>query len=345
MNENIEISPKVFIITLNWNGKNDTIECIKSLKKLHYANYEVVVVDNGSTDGSAAAIKAQFPDITIIENGRNFGYSEGFNTGLKHACAHGADYFLILNNDTIIDPDALAELVKVAQEDERIGFVTGKVYWYTRRDVLQTAGRKNHPLTLVGRHVGSGEVDHGQYDRVQDYDFTDDVFLLVRRQAYETVGGYDPIFFLYGEEADWCARVRRAGFRIVYTPGAKIWHKGLVGNENLPISSKRIFYLERDGIPFIRRNASQEEWKAYLRHLLIRFPYMLLHYAKHGRFGAMLGYFIGVSYGMFLVWRHPVGFQRAVAHPNRVTASSTQPESISTLKGKGRKYTTNPGTK
>ncbi len=115
--------PKVFVITLNWNGKDDTMECVASLKKLNYPNYDIVIVDNGSTDGFVPALRARYLDVSIIENGRNLGYAEGFDAGLKYAYEHGADYFLILNNDTIIDPDTLAELVKghhyFAESDHR----------------------------------------------------------------------------------------------------------------------------------------------------------------------------------------------------------------------------------
>src|SRR4030067_705373 len=99
--------PKVSIITLNWNGKDDTLECLASLKKVNYPNYDIVVVDNGSSDGSVPAFRAQYPDIAIIENGRNLGYAEGFDAGLKYAYEHGADYCMSINNDTIIAPDAL----------------------------------------------------------------------------------------------------------------------------------------------------------------------------------------------------------------------------------------------
>jgi GT2 family glycosyltransferase len=123
------------------------------------------------------------------------------------------------------------------------------------------------------------------------------------------------LFFLYYEETDWCVRVRRAGFRIVYAPLAKIWHKGLVGNANLPLTPKRIFYLQRYEIPFIQRNASSEQWRAYVRRLLVGLPYKLLRYAKHGRFRAMLAYFKGVSCGVFWVWRNAV-VRRMPDRPN-----------------------------
>jgi len=282
--------PRVTIITLNWNGKADTIDCVASLRKLNYTNFDIIVVDNGSTDGSKSTILARFPDITVLENARNLGYARGFNSGLRYAYEHGADYFLVVNSDTTVDPEALRELIEAAEQDEKIGFASGKVYWHERPDVLQTAGRESDPLTLVGRHIGSGEVDRGQFDVIRDLDFVDDVFLLVRRRVYEVVGGYDPMFFLYFEETDWCVRVRRAGFRIVYVPGARIWHKGIVGESNVMLSPRRIFYLKRFQIPFMRRHASPEQWNAYVRAVLIGLPHRILGYVKHGRFGAMMAY-------------------------------------------------------
>lgn len=122
--------PKAIVVTLNWNRKEDTIECLKSLLELDYANYEIVVVDNGSMDGSAQAIRQSFPNITVIENKENLGYSLGMNTGIKYALEQGVKYVLIMNNDTVIDKGALTELVKVAESDPTIGFVTGKAYFY-----------------------------------------------------------------------------------------------------------------------------------------------------------------------------------------------------------------------
>ncbi len=265
--------PKVFVITLNWNGRDDTIECLASLQKLNYPNYKIVVVDNGSTDGSVPALKARYADVTIIENGRNLGYAAGFNAGLKYAYEQAADYFLILNNDTILDAEAVTALVDVAKEDEKIGFVSGKIYRYENPDTLQRAGGGiGDPMTLTGKYVGIGEVDCGQHDAVHDYEVIDDVFLLVRRDVYARVGGYDSSFFLYFEETDWCYRVRRAGFRIVYTPKAKIWHKGNFGEKGL-LSPKRMYYMRRNEILFMRKNATPAQFRRYwplaLRRLLI----------------------------------------------------------------------------
>jgi len=291
--------PRVFAITLNWNGGDDTVACVESLQSATYPRCEIVVVDNGSVDDSVSNLKARYPEITVIENGENLGYARGFNVGLAHAYASGGDFFLILNSDTVLDSEAIAELVKVAERDERIGFVSGKVYWYTRQDVFQTVGRLSDPLTLVGAHVGSGEVDRGQYEMITDYDFIDDVFLLVRREVYETIGGYDPNFFLYYEETDWCARVRRAGFRIVYAPKAKIWHKGQSG-DNVDLSPSRYFYLWRNMIVFMHRNASSRQFRRFLgKYLWRRAIVDVARFAKNFRFAHASAYVRGIGSGMW----------------------------------------------
>ena len=307
-------SPKVFAITLNWNGKADTVECIASLKKSDYPNIEIIIVDNGSTDGSVSAIRTEFPDIIIVENQRNLGYAKGFNRGIEHAYERAADYFLILNNDTSIDPAAITELVKIAERDENIGFVTGKVFWYTHRDVFQTIGRFDEPSLLIGDHVGSGEVDRGQYDDIQDFNFVDDVFLLVRKKVFEVVGGYDPVFFLYYEETDWCARTRRAGFRIVYTPQAKIWHKGQIGKSEKLLSPKRTFYLSRYEVPFMRRNASRPQWRAYLIRLILGSDRIFLRHMKHGRYKWAWAYLKGLCLGFFWL-RHDIRITAPIGRP------------------------------
>ena len=292
--------PSVVVLTLNWNGLQDTIECLESIRRLTYPNYRVVVVDNGSTDGSADAFRQRFPEVTVIQNASNLGYAKGFNTGLDYAFAHGADYVLVLNNDTIVDPEAVTALVRVAEQDPGIGFVSGKVYSFAQPETLQTAGRESDPVMLVGRHVGGSEVDVGQCDVERDYDFVDDVFLLASCQVYQSVGGYNPNFFLYYEETDWCARVRRAGYRIAYTPNARIWHKGMVGNSGLQLSPSRVYFLQRNQIIFMRRNASPAQWSAFLRRTVLEWCLYVARCARHGEFRKLAARSRGLAEG--LLW-------------------------------------------
>ncbi|MDZ7336927.1 MAG: glycosyltransferase family 2 protein [candidate division KSB1 bacterium] len=219
------MAPKVFVITLNWNGRQWLEDCLTSVLALDYPNFEVVMVDNGSTDDSVAFVRQRFPSVHVVENGSNLGYARGFNAGLEYAAERGTDYFLIMNNDTVIDQGALAALVETAQAYSKAGFVTGKVYFYDQPDTLQTVGKKEDPIVWNGDHIGWLEKDVGQYETVTERAFLDDVMTLVDRRLYDEIGGYDPQFFLQAEEFDWQARAKQRGWKFYYTPKAKIWHR------------------------------------------------------------------------------------------------------------------------
>ena len=217
--------PKVFVITLNWNGKEWLEDCLSSILAMDYPDFEVVMVDNGSTDGSVQFVREKFPSVHLVETGSNLGYARGFNAGLEFAASRGAEYFLIMNNDTVIDRGALKALVETALTQERAGFVTGKIYFHNHPDTLQTVGKNENPITWNGKHIGWGEKDTGQYETVEERAFIDDVITLVDRRLYDEVGGYDPQFFLQCEEFDWQVRAKEKGWKFYYTPMAKLWHR------------------------------------------------------------------------------------------------------------------------
>ncbi|MGK7368687.1 MAG: glycosyltransferase family 2 protein, partial [Candidatus Halalkalibacterium sp. M3_1C_030] len=132
--------PKVHIIILNWNGKEDTIECLNSLKALEYPNFEIVVVDNASSDGSVSEIKDKFPETTLLESEINRGYAGGNNIGLRYALNHDSDYAWILNNDTVVDKNALGSLVKKMKIDGSIGICGSRLVYYHDRETIQALG-------------------------------------------------------------------------------------------------------------------------------------------------------------------------------------------------------------
>ena len=125
----VKAEPTVYIILLNWHGWRDTIACLDSLASLDYTNYHLQVVDNGSTDNSVACIRAAHPEVSIIETGRNLGFSGGCNVGVRRALEEGADYIWLLNNDTTVDPQALSAMVAVAETDPKVGAI-GSVLYY-----------------------------------------------------------------------------------------------------------------------------------------------------------------------------------------------------------------------
>ena len=222
------MNPKVTIIVLNWNGKEDTIECLESLKHITYPNYEILLVDNGSTDGSVECFRERYPGMEIIENGENLGFAEGNNVGIRRAMDEGADYVLLLNNDTVVDPEFLGELVKVAKSGMSIGIVGPKIYYYDyagRNDVIYFAGAELVLWKGSDIKYGYREIDQGQCDEIKGVDEIEGTCLLIKSELVNKIGLLDPNFFAYREDTDFCMRAARKGFKLFYVPKAIIWHK------------------------------------------------------------------------------------------------------------------------
>lgn len=269
--------PKVSIIVVNWNGKNDTIECIKSLKLLDYPNYDIIVVDNGSTDGSQKVLKKKFPDITLIELKENIGYGGAANEGIKLAIKRGSDYVFPINNDIILDKNLLKELVRVAESDPKIGMVCPKILWYDRPDwICSIAGRVDLKFMIqLPKHIGNIP-DRGQYDKIMEVDAAG--IFLVKKEVVERVGMFDPNYFLYLEDFDWCIRVRRAGYRIIYVPTAIMYHKGSasVGGPSSPIP---IYYNTRNRFLLISKNFGKFNLIFFIvLFFTITFPIRIIYY-------------------------------------------------------------------
>lgn len=251
------MKPKVTIIVLNWNGKCDTIECLESLERITYPNYDIVLVDNGSTDGSASSFRQRFPHIPILETRVNLGFAGGSNVGIRWGLERGADYILLLNNDTVVHANFLDELVSFAQSDPRIGFAGPKIYYYDyngRKDVLACAGSEFKIWKGRLVHVGAGTVDRGQYDIVREVDYVEGSCLLARTEMINSVGLLNPDYFLYWEDTDWCIRGARAGFTAEYVPAARVWHKVPVRTEGK--SNLAYYYYGRNVIWLVRQYAS-----------------------------------------------------------------------------------------
>jgi len=217
--------PKVSIIVLNWNGLEDTIECMESLSKITYPNYDVIVVDNGSEGNDVGVLRDRFGGyIQIIENDKNYGFAEGNNIGMRHALKGEAEYVLLLNNDTIVAPDFLAELIRVAESAARIGILGPKVYFYHEPNRIWFAGGRIS-LFATSSVQGYRQVDKGQFDKVDRVDFVTGSCMLIKRTVLETIGLLDPLYFFAFEDVDLCLRSIRAGLINVFVPNSKIWHK------------------------------------------------------------------------------------------------------------------------
>ncbi len=218
--------PRVAIIVLNWNGLNDTLDCLASLSSINYPALEIVVVDNHSSDDSVAQIRARYPQVSLLVNEQNLGYAGGNNRGVEQALAQGADYVLLLNNDTTVDPQLINRFLDAAHQYPQTGLFGAKIYYADWPEKLWFCGAKWDVQQLKFDHLGEGQTDDlALYGTIAPTDFAIGCALFVRRQVVEQIGLMDESFFLTYEETDWCYRARAAGFDIHTVPEAKVWHK------------------------------------------------------------------------------------------------------------------------
>jgi GT2 family glycosyltransferase len=220
------INPFIINIILNFNRRDDTLACLASLKKSTYTNYENIVLDVRSSDGSKEAISSAFPEVQIIDIVENRGYAGNNNVGIEAALDRGADWIFVLNEDTLLAPDCLAHLVEVGESDPAIGIVGPMVYHYDEPNTIQSAGGLLGPY-WTSIHLAKDEPDNGQFSTPHDVDWISGCGIMLRRAVIEQVGMLDERFFYYWEETEWCIRTGKAGWRIVHVPQAKLWHKGV----------------------------------------------------------------------------------------------------------------------
>jgi GT2 family glycosyltransferase len=183
-------------------------------------------LDNASSDGSADAIRADFPDALVVELSENLGYAGNNNVGIRVALGEGADWVLVLNEDVVLAPDAISQMVEVGANDEACGFVGPLVYHSNEPTKIQSAGGILG-RDWVSRHRGQNEADGGQFAVPQQAEWISGCAIMVRREVVEQVGMLDERFYYYWEETEWCLRARRAGWKVWVAPQAKVWHKGV----------------------------------------------------------------------------------------------------------------------
>jgi GT2 family glycosyltransferase len=216
----------VVSVILNTNRRDDTLACLDSIRADGYVPHDIIVLDNASTDGSEEAIHAAFPHVEVVQLTENLGYAGNNNVGISIAIMKRADWVLILNEDVIVAPDAISKMLEIAEQEQEVGIVGPLVYHHSEPEVIQSAGGVLDTFWL-SRHRGENERDIGEYIHPEDVDWVSGCAMLVRREVVEQVGALDERFFYYWEETEWCIRARRSGWRVVFTPQAKIWHKGV----------------------------------------------------------------------------------------------------------------------
>ena len=263
--------PLVYVVILNWNGWQDSVRCLHSLSTVTQPLCHLLV-DNGSTDDSVDYLRETFPDLNIMETGRNLGFAGGNNVGIKYALAQGADYVLLLNNDTVVDPDFVQPLLQVLEKDTTVAAVNPKIYFLHEMNRLWATGGTTRFWLAYSGNRGRGKLDRGQFDEVETVDFGTGCCLLIRRNVLEEVGLFDTDYFAYYEDLDWSCRAQRHGYNIKFVPESKIWHA--VGsaskNEGGQQSAYVHFLVARNQLWALRTYAGSVRGLAYIAYFVRR---------------------------------------------------------------------------
>lgn len=214
----------VHVVVLAFNNAADTLECLGSVFRSDYERFRVIVVDNGSSDGTADHVRREYPAVAVVRTEHNLGVPAGFNLGVIRALRGGCDHVLLLNNDTIVAPDLLRELVTLANADPTLGIVMPKIFYYDYPNVIWSLGARYRRFPPAIVFVGLGQRDTGS-GKTCSLEYAPSCGLLIPRQTFERVGLFDPSYHFYYDDWDFSNRVRAAGLRIALAPRARMWHK------------------------------------------------------------------------------------------------------------------------
>jgi GT2 family glycosyltransferase len=245
---------KVCVIVLNYNQNKYSIDCINSLIASSYSNYVIILIDNGSTKENFIEYKDQVDQlnnskIKLFRIEKNIGYVGGINYGLNVCQSENPHYILIMNNDTLMDGKSIEELVKVCKIYDNRVIVSGKVYHYNEPNKIQYIGANlSNKKILEYSLLGTDEVDKGQYDLISERDMLDDVYWLFPNELLKEIGYYSPYFWFNAEQMDFALRAKKAGYKLIFTPNAKLWHKGSITFGGRGYNPKLAYYNTRNSL-------------------------------------------------------------------------------------------------
>jgi len=271
---------KVAIVILHFINKKLTEQCLESIKKLQTPNFKLqTIIVNNNPKENLEDLKRKFSDFAFLETRENLGFAGGNNVGIKQALKDGADFVFIINNDTILDKNSAVQLIKASSLINQSGIFGPKIYFapgyefhrerYKPLDqgkVIWYAGGLIDWQNVLASHRGVDEVDKGQYDEQKETDFVSGCAMFVKREVFEKIGLLDQRYFLYWEDVEFCQRAKKARFKVIYTPQAKLWH--LNASSSVVGGPLQDYYITRNRMLFGMKYAPLRSKSALFRENL-----------------------------------------------------------------------------
>ncbi|WP_420629794.1 glycosyltransferase family 2 protein [Candidatus Leptofilum sp.] len=268
-NKSKDHKPDVWVVVLNWNAFEDTHECLLSLQGVTYPNFQVVVVDNGSTDDSPQQLNTYHPELSFVACETNRGIAAGYNRGIEFGLQAGADYVVVMNNDLIFDPDFLTEMVNTVQRWPKCGVVMPKIYYYDEPDIIWSTGGRTRwmPSNILLRDRQKQDDRSLQTEEI--IAFAPSCCLLITRELCQQVL-FDESYFFYYDDWDFCLEARKDGWEIVFSPASRIWHKVSRSTQNSPKSLRWWKILGQSCVRYHRKHHSLGLLATYVSWVLLR---------------------------------------------------------------------------
>ena len=276
------MNPLTYIIILNWNGKDLTLDCLKSLSKVQYDNYKVLVVDNGSTDDSVKVIEQKIPNVEILQLNKNIGYAAGNNAGFEYIKNKNPEYVIFSNNDTIVDKIFIGPLVKPLMKNSDIYQTVPKIFYANEPNKIWYAGGKVNKWLGLVCHEGIRKFDAESFNNSKFTNYATGCCFAIRTKDYTEFGGFDTSFPMYGEDVDLSLRIIAKGKNILYEPNSIIWHKvsASIGGELSIVKLKRKFSglinLFVKHTNFVQKITITLTWIISIPYQLVKFSYLLI---------------------------------------------------------------------
>ena len=267
--------PSVTVIVLNWNGKDLTIECLESLKQVNYSNFNILVVDNGSTDGSVELLKEKFPEVSILVLEKNLGYAAGNNRGFASLKPDPPEFVIFLNNDTIVDENFIGPLVKQLLTHKKASQTVPKIYYENDPKLIWYAGGIVNLWTGSIYHLGIRQYDGPAYSKTHKTKYATGCCFCMRYEEFKEFGGFDEIFPMYSEDVDLSLWIRAAGKQVWFVPDSKIWHK-VSASLGGAFSFGKIVRKARGIFLLIKKHANLVQWLTLIVLLPIQLIIVLL---------------------------------------------------------------------